>query len=369
MTRLVLLGGGHAHLFVLRELAARRPAGIEVLLISPSSAMHYSAMLPGWMTGRYALGQCQIDTSALAARAGAEFRAQTAVAMDADQREITLGDGRRVTYDLVSLDVGSETLREPFRGLGERLIPIRPLGQFQVAWAALVEEARIGKTSDLAVVGGGAGGAELAMAARVGLDGSRVTLVTGNEGLLPTHGEGVRRRVARALHRLGVALVVDHAEGEKDGLRLGDGRLLKVDHAVVATGPRAPGWLRSSRLSLDAHGFAVVDAFHQSVSHDTVFAAGDVCSRIGSGLARSGVHAVRSGPVLAHNLLARIEGTPKRPFNPRRRSLYLLSTSEGRAVASWGSFSAEGSWVFRLKDAIDRRFIREFNVGPRNRTL
>ena len=49
MKRLVLLGGGHAQLAVLRALARTRPRGIETVLVTPSPWQYYSGMLPGWM--------------------------------------------------------------------------------------------------------------------------------------------------------------------------------------------------------------------------------------------------------------------------------------------------------------------------------
>jgi NADH dehydrogenase FAD-containing subunit len=80
-------------------------------------------------------------------------------------------------------------------------------------------------------------------------------------------------------------------------------------------------------------------------------------------MARSGVHAVHAGPVLAKNLLSALTGAAFKSYSPRRRSLYLLALGDGRAVMSWGCFSAEGGWAWRWKDHIDRRFIRRYSVG------
>ena len=372
MTRLVLAGGGHAHLFVLRELARCRPRDLEVTLISPSPWMSYSGMLPGWMAGHYRLEECRIDLRPLSSRAGAGGIWQALIGMDADRREVRLEDGRALGYDLLSIDVGSETECESLANLGGRLTPVKPLLDFQARWLGLIEAARRGDRGYLLLVaGGGAAGVELSMAARVALrrvsPASSVTLVAGQPGLVPTHGERVRQHVERALKRLAVDVIDVNATGLSDGVLLDDGRKVEADHVIAATGARAPRWLKSSRLAKDAFGYIAVDAFHRSTSHESVFAAGDVCSRAGSALARSGVHAVRAAPVLAHNLLAALDQRPLRPFAPSRRSLYLLSTGDGRAIGSWGGFAAEGAWVGRLKDVIDRRFVRSFTTRDPNR--
>jgi hypothetical protein len=78
-------------------------------------------------------------------------------------------------------------------------------------------------------------------------------------------------------------------------------------------------------------------------------------------VARSGVHAVHAGPVLAVNLLAALKGGTTAHYKPHRQSLYILACGPRYAIASWGRFSAEGQWVWRWKDWIDRRFISRFS--------
>ena len=106
----------------------------------------------------------------------------------------------------------------------------------------------------------------------------------------------------------------------------------------------------------------MVDATHRSLSHPNIFAAGDVCTRSDASLDRSGVHAVHVGPVLANNLFASLSGGSLKEYWPKRRSLYLLALGDGRAVMSWGNVSAEGAWVWRWKDRIDRRFIKRYSI-------
>jgi NADH dehydrogenase FAD-containing subunit len=121
--------------------------------------------------------------------------------------------------------------------------------------------------------------------------------------------------------------------------------------------------VRASGLATDAAGFIAVDAHQRSTSHPQIFAAGDVAARADRALAHSGVHAVFAGPVIAANLRRALAGAaPQRSYHPRLNSLYLLNTGDGRAIASYGPFAAEGRWVLALKHAIDKRWIAKYTV-------
>ncbi|SMF23185.1 FAD-dependent oxidoreductase [Pseudogulbenkiania subflava] len=366
MKRLILVGGGHAHLGVLRALAMRRLRAAEVLLVTPEPQLIYSGMVPGWMAGHYRLDQCGIDLQPLARAAGARLILAPVAGLDAERRCIVLPDGTYLEYDLLSLDVGSETDVSWLHAAQRRLLPVRPLGSFVAAWPQVLEQAVSRAGFRLAVVGGGAAGVELAFAARQGfvrggID-AQVDLVASGPDLLAGHAPAVVARAERWLVARGIAVHRSRAAGTASGLLLANGEHLAADRIVAATGARAPCWLALSKLALDPDGYVAVDDAHRSRSHAHVFAAGDVCAREDAAVARSGVHAVHAGPVLAYNLRAALEGGAMRAYVPRACSLYLISTGPKHAIASWGSWSTEGAWVWHWKDWIDRRFIRRHRM-------
>jgi len=128
--RLVLVGGGHAHMATLRALAQRRPVGLEVVLVTPSRYQNYSGMLPGWVAGHYPLSACRIDLQPLAQAADVRLVPIPMAGMDAQRRCVALQDGQQIDYDLLSLDVGSETNTSWLEVLGAKLLPIKPLDSF-----------------------------------------------------------------------------------------------------------------------------------------------------------------------------------------------------------------------------------------------
>ena len=358
------MGGGHAQLSVLEALIRRPRPDIDTVLVTPSVYQYYSGMLPGFMVARYGEHECRIDLRRLAERAGIRLHLSCVARICADQRQLILADGIQLDYNWLSVDTGSEPELEQFRNCGNRLLPVKPLAPFFAAWQAKRASAASTGPFRIAVVGAGAAGVEVALAARHSVLGALtpplITLITGTNGVLADHAPAVRARMLRNLASAEVQLRSGRAIGHPDGLQLEHGELLPAEMVLLAAGAHAPRWLQNAGLALDPAGFIAVDATHRSVSHPEVFAAGDVCARTDLALARSGVHAVRAGPVLAHNLFASIDAGPLKTYRPRKRSLYLIALGEGSAVLSWGTLSAQGRWVMRWKDHIDRAFIRRF---------
>jgi pyridine nucleotide-disulfide oxidoreductase family protein len=362
---LILAGGGHAHLFVLQQFARQRRTDLEIVLITPSRWQMYSGMLPGWMSGEYRIEDCRIDLQALAERAGATLIESSLTSLDASRRTVRLADGSAPTYDLLSIDTGSESDLSWCAVCDSSLVAVKPLAAFLTAWLAIQDEARRRDAFSLAVIGGGAAGVEIAVSARHVLNriarGANVTMIAGESGLLPSFGASTRRRVARSLAAAGVEVILGRATHVVHGVRLADGVHVPADRVIAAAGAAPCAWIRSSGLTLDGAGYIEVDAFHRSLSHENVFAAGDICSAGGGIERRSGVDAVRAGPILACNLLAAFDGNLPREHRARRSVLSLIAVGGRRAILSYGNFCADGTWVWRWKDRIDRRFVRRFS--------
>lgn len=372
MKRLVLAGGGHAHLSVLASLCSAPPSGVEVTLVTPDRYQYYSGMLPGFMAGHYTVDQCRVDLAPLAQRAGAKLVLARVVGLDASQRRMALSDGTSLGYELLSLDVGSSVHAQGLQAFGEAYVPAKPLGPFFDRWPKMVAAARSSSAYSLVVVGAGAAGLELALAAAHALrdTAARVHLVGPRHSFLAGHSPAVRRRAMACLRDAGVQWHMQRAVGVAKGragasqdagtVTLTDGTVLPCDTLMATTGAQALGWLSTSGLAVDAQGFVAVTAQHQSTSHADVFAVGDCCARADVAMQRSGVHAVHAGPVLAHNLHAVLTGGALQAYEPRKRSLYLLACGPRHAIASWGPLSAQGAWVWRWKDRIDRGFVQRF---------
>jgi selenide,water dikinase len=369
MKRLILLGGGHAHVHVLSQLGLQPMPGVDVVLVSAYEQQLYSGMLPGLVAGHYVKEQLAIDLRRLCANAHAEFTPETATSIDAGQRLVTLADGRSAQYDVLSLDIGSAMDRDAIRGAREHALFVRPIEHF----ARLVDgvfEYAAQKVLDLVVVGGGAAGFEMAMAFawRLGLppgERARISLVAGEPGLLPMYPPRVRERAHEMLRQARVTVLNQHClEITGTHAVLTNGARLACDVPVIATAGGPNPLLQHSGLQLNEAGYVVSGATLQSVSHPNVFAVGDTAARDDLALPKSGVYAVRAGPTLAFNLRRFLAGGTLQRWQPSLRSLSLLSCGDRTAIASWGEWSAQGRWAWWWKDRIDRAFVARYS-GPK----
>ena len=369
---LLLLGAGHAHVQVLHGLAQHKLADVTVTLVTPHPHQLYSGMVPGFVAGHYALADCMIPLDSLLARSGVSYVQGSATGVNAEARTVTLTNGKTLTYDWLSLDTGPVMDREKIElqmpGAREHALFVRPIEVFGQLWPRVMAMAEQQKIR-LVVVGAGAAGLELAMAAAHALRGSSfapgscVTLLSGAQPPGASYPVGVQRRIACALQRLRVEVLAESCVGfHAGGMRLGNGQRLACDVPLLALGAQAPAWLSGSGLALDEGGFVAVNAFQQSTSHPAVFAAGDVASRVDKPHARSGVYAVRAGPPLLANLRAASQCKPLKPYAPQARALNLLACGGRHAIAVWGGLSVEGAWVWRWKNRIDREFVARYAV-------
>ena len=366
------MGGGHAHVQVLRRWAMAPPPGARLTLIVDQPVAVYSGMVPGFVAGQYAREELEIDVRPLAARAGARCIVARATGVDPTARRVLLEGRAPIAYDTVSFDVGSTVAGLEVPGAREHAVPTRPIGAFVARVDEIIAAARGRAAFRVAVVGAGAGGVEVAfgLAARLGREPRRrveILLLETGPRVLPGYAAGAARRVARAAAARGIQIRLGApvARVEASAVHLAGGERVAVDATVWVSGAAALPIFEGSGLATD-RGFLRIGPTLQCVGREDVFAAGDCAAwTAGPPLAKAGVYAVRQGPVLADNLMARARGGRLRRYRPQRDFLSLLNLGDGTAIgAKWG-LAAEGRALFALKDWIDRRFVRRFQVlGP-----
>lgn len=357
---IVLLGGGHANVQVLRAFAMRPEPGLRLTVVAREPHSPYSGMLPGLVAGYYRWEDIHIDVARLAAVAGARFIAAEAIGLDLAAGRVALRGRPPLRYDALAINTGGVPADAP---KADFVTAVKPIGRFLPIWERITADPNIER---LAIVGGGPAGVELALAIAKSEPRRRCLVLEASPTLLPSLPRRARARLLGALRQRGVefacgAEVRTAADGE---LAAADGRRWQADHVLWATGVGAPRWLGASGLATDAEGFATVGRSLQSTSHPEIFAAGDVASIVGAERPKSGVYAVRQGPVLAANLRRFALGQPLRRYRPQRRALAIVGLADGRAVAARGRWQLGGATVWRWKRWLDARFMRRFAELP-----
>ena len=366
VSNVLLVGGGHAHVAVLADWARSGCPASRAALLTPEPTLRYSGMVPGWISGEHALDDGIVDLAALARAAGVDLVLDRCIAIDPAARSVLTMHSGLMEFDIASLDTGGVGNASAAFGHDPRLLDVRPISAFVERIGQVHARLTLDGRSDhlrLAVIGGGAGGVELAFALNNwrGLDQrTNVILIAGESGLLPGFSAAVRGRVERELERQSIALLPVDAWIE-DGVLMAGEALVETDYMIAALGSGAPDWPRSGGMAVDEEGFVAVDRYQRSISHPHILAAGDIAARRDREVPHSGVHAVFAGPVLARNLRDIMAGkAPSDIYRPRWNHLYLMSTGAGEAIASYGPLGAQGRWVSRLKTWIDKRWIASY---------
>lgn len=369
---LVLVGGGHAHVHVLKSFAMKPMPGVRLTLIGRDIETPYSGMIPGFVAGHYSFDECHVDLARLAAWTGTRLIHAEATGIDRNNRQILLKNRPPVAYDFLSVDVGSSPSVEALPGAAEHATPVKPIAELGRRWLAFLERVKDWQGSlRIAVIGGGAGGVELALAIDHRLRAIAhhaavaVTLVTKGE-ILSGQAVAARRKIRAIFHQRGIRLIehVATTRLEDGAILLANGERVAVDEAFVVTEASAAKWFADTGLPLDPRGFFAVEPTLRSTGDERIFAVGDCASVAAHPRPKAGVFAVRQGPPLADNLRRALLGQPLQPFTPQSRYLSILGTGDGRAIATRSGWAIEGTWVWRWKDHIDRKWMRMYREPP-----
>ncbi len=376
---LVLLGGGHSHAIALRLFGMKPLPGARLTLLTETSDTPYSGMLPGHVAGFYSRAQCHIDLRSLATFARAQFYQDQAIGLDLEAQQIICAHRPPVRFDLLSINIGSTPHPPELRGDLAAVIAAKPVRDFLQQWQAVVEQIQQQPQRPfcLGIVGGGAGGVELALAtqrrlqailnaAQAPLTNLTVHLFQRSHTLLPHHNRWVQRTFQQLLTRRQIQLhlsetVVAVQPGQ---VECQSGLMVGCDAVIWVTQAAAPAWLRASGLAVDERGFIQVDSTLRSTSHPHVFAAGDIATVVNHPRPKAGVFAVRQGKPLAENLRCALAGQPLCPYFPQKRYLSLIGTADGSAVASWAALGWRSPLLWQWKDWIDGRFMQQFSQLP-----
>ena len=375
---IVLIGGGHSHVGVLKSFGMKPIPGVRLTLICTDMHTHYSGMLPGYVAGHYGYDEVHIDLSRLAAFAGARLYRDEVIGIDRANQKVICKSRPAVPYDQLSINIGSTPQLQGVPGAAEHAVAVKPIRNFNDRWLRLLERVKThaGKTT-IAVVGAGAGGVELLLAMQfrlrneltlLGRNPDELTfhLLTSSETILPTHNAGVRSRFDAVLAQRGVQV---HRQAQVTQVKAGvlitsAGQELQADEIMWVTRAGGAAWLKNTGLQLDAEGFVEVKDTLQTINDPLIYAAGDIASMVNFKLEKAGVFAVRQGKPLTTNLRRAVGGTALEAYRPQTSWLALISTGDKYAVASRGWLGFAGAWVWQWKDWIDQRFMRKFSEFP-----
>jgi len=375
MADLVLVGGGHSQAIALRMWAMNPLPSVRLTLISNVTYTPYSGMLPGYVAGFYNYEETHIDLRRLAHFAQADFLRDEVIGLDLENKKVMCRDRPPVRFDYLSLDIGSTPNVANIPGAKEYTVPAKPVPEFLEAWQKILDETSVNPTKkqDIIIVGGGAGGTELAFNIHHALTQKLISpellslhiVHRGSELISGNENPWVSRKTEMLLRERGVRLHLNEEVivVEKDGLRCESGLEL-TGKMIWVTQASAPKWIEESGVQRDNRGFVVVDETLRSPSHPFIFATGDIASMLDHPRPKAGVFAVRQGKPLLQNWRRTFTNEKLINYQPQKRYLALIGTGDKQAIASWWKLGWRAKWLWDWKDKIDRKFMDQFAELP-----
>ena len=416
---LVLIGGGHSHAIALGLWGKNPLPGVNLTLISDVENTPYSGMLPGYVAGFYSYEETHINLRSLAEFAGAKLIIDSAIALNLQQNQVICQNHPPIDFDYLSLDIGSTPQTISVPGAKEYAIPAKPVPLFLEGWEKVLEQQREYPEQDIAIsiVGGGAGGVELALnmhsrlrdaTGRTGFRGNTgrtssggnlqrqplleiqplkfrvctkiggkrgkitINLIHRGEKLLSGHNNWVSKRLEKILLQKSIKLYLQTTVTEvlpnSIHCRTPNSSITTIpcDYTFWVTQATAPDWIKASGIGTDDRGFILVQDTLQSQTHPHIFATGDIATNPNYPRPKAGVFAVRQGKPLYHNWRSLMTDKPLQPYIPQEKYLALIGTGDKSAIsplarrsaiASWGKWGLQSPLLWCLKDYIDRRFM------------
>ncbi len=375
--RLVLIGGGHSHAIALRQWGLNPLPNVDLTLITDVEQTPYSGMLPGHVAGFYSYEATHIDLRSLAEFADAALIIDQAIDIDMDKNQV-ICTNHQVEFDYLSLDIGSTPQMLTAPGAKEYAIPAKPVPVFLEAWHKLKQSVASNSETPLSIVivGGGAGGVELALNMQAclqrilkdilkdkGKNTLEIHLIHRGQQLLSSHNDWVSNKLEKIIRQRGIKLHLQQSVTEvlPDRVICQSRLSIKFSHLFWVTQATAPKWIKESNLACDQQGFILVNDTLQSISHPHVLAAGDIATMINYNRPKAGVFAVRQGQPLFNNWRCLLLDQPLQEYVPQDKYLALIGTGDRKAIASWDSFACQSRAFWWLKDYIDRKFMSQFS--------
>ncbi|MBM7573572.1 NADH dehydrogenase FAD-containing subunit [Aquibacillus albus] len=360
MKRLLLVGGGHAHVHVVKKLKELPIDGVEVMLLSPSQYQYYSGMFPGYAEGLYDKSQISINLESLAKASGVSWVKAAVTAIDPLQKKVLTSDGEMVSFDVISFNIGSLTAGINVPGVTEHAYRMKPNYHF----VEVIDEVR--DADNVVVVGGDVAGIETSLSLASWRTANHihtpVTLMSADR-LLPNKSKRISAKIEAIVMQNGIHLVtsetVSHVKRNK--VVTSSNKEIHFDKLVWLAGSKAPDLFKTSKLPVDDHGYLKVADTLQVKEYPFIFGVGD-CASIADDPAvdREKGHAVRQGRLLFENLKGFMETGEGELYQPKKNELSIVSIGNKKGLLLYKGYSMTGRWAWYLKNWIDSKLVKQY---------
>ncbi|MBJ7489946.1 MAG: NAD(P)/FAD-dependent oxidoreductase, partial [Ilumatobacteraceae bacterium] len=359
----VVIGAGFGGLACAKKL--RKSDSYSVTLIDRNPYQLFSPLL--YQVATASLPEDDIAFPVRTAYKDVQFVRAEVTNVDATKKELTLSNGKTISYDDLILAVGSEGTTFGIPGVAENAFQMKSVGDAREIRHSLLsayESVEDGlsplESLNVVIVGGGPTGVELAGAVKeLQREINRefehiapkatVTLLEAGPRLLPTFHPQSSKYTLKTLTKMGVHVQVDAAviEATPQSLRLKDGSEIFAGTRIWAAGVVAPPHWKF--LGETDRGNRIKVNSHLQIS-DSIWIVGDVASfpdSDGRPLPMVAPVAIQQGKHVARQIQRREASKPLEIFKYRDKG-QMATIGRRKAVVemrSWLRFQGSLAWL------------------------
>lgn len=352
--KLVIIGGGHASLPMIKMGEKWKRYDLEIVLISENPYLIYSGALPQFMAGFYDWHQTAINLEKLCERYGVRFVEARVESISKSESSLSASDGEHYSYDYLLVNVGAKTAK--FKNL-KNAVPVKPMDEL----LSFRTKLKRGEVKKLLIAGGGAAGTELALnlSHPQSFADTDLTILENSDRLLSSFPEKVSARITKMLNQRSVR-VKTHTSFQPE-------MALGYDAALIAVGNRPGSISITHDFETGADKRILTDETLRVKGEQTIFAAGDTADVNGHNYQPIGVHAVKQGIVLRHNMEALLGGEALMSYKPYAINPLILSDGADKAFFVVNNYAFEGRWAAILKYTLDMNWLEKYSKNPGKR--
>ena len=354
--KLIIAGGGHASLPLIKMAGHWKDRNVSITLISAEPYLIYSGALPQFMAGFYQIDETAIQLDQLCNRYGTEFIHARITSIDKTEKFVTTSDGRQILYDLLVINVGAST---PVPEIIENHYPVKPMSGL----LPLREKLQSGSIHNLLIAGAGAAGTELALnlSHPSSLAGAsvKIHLIDKNSTILSKFPAKASGKAARILAQRSVQV--------SDNTPFSAATSGEYNAVIVASGNKPESASLTHPFKTGEQNRILTSLTLQVHGETSVFAAGDTADPGGRNLKQIGVHAVKQGVLLRQNIEALLDGEPLKKYRPYPINPLIISNGPDCAIFIAGRFSLSGKFFAVLKYVLDMHWLEKYTMPPSDR--
>lgn len=344
--------------------------GLHTILISDTYDAVYSGLTPTYIQGQINKDEILIDLQRLCFNAGAIFIKDKIKSLDVENNVIFLENSPKINFDILSINTGSISKKSKIKIHDyANFINVKPISLFVDRIKKLDEELIENRKKKITVIGRGISGYEICFCLKQRYQNKIDITLIGTKELDEKNINLIsKRKIKKISQDYQIKELTERVlEIHPKRILLSNGEYLDSEINILSTGASSPNWFKASFLEKDDEGFGIVNQNLLSVSCNNIFVTGDLSTINKFPRAKSGVIAVRQGEILKENIFLKLKGEALIKYIPQKNWLYIINTSDEKALVNYYFFSFHSKWGKNLKMWIDINFMKKFKFPNENK--